>query len=80
MVAGRESTCAHLANYCAARMDKDDFLAATLRNPIHKAIADELYRVALPDECYLTTPEINPALRRGGFISFFRKQCAARPI
>jgi uncharacterized protein len=30
-------------------VDKDDFLAATLRNPIHKAIADELYRVALPD-------------------------------
>jgi hypothetical protein len=28
---------------------------------------------------YLTTPEINPALRRGGLISFFRKQCAALP-
>src|SRR5258708_29810051 len=26
-----------------------------------------------------TTPETNPALRRGGFISFFRKQCASLP-
>jgi hypothetical protein len=24
--------------------------------------------------CYLTTPEINPGLRRGGLISFFKKQ------
>jgi hypothetical protein len=28
---------------------------------------------------YRTTPEMNPGLRRGGFISFFRKQCAALP-
>jgi len=28
---------------------------------------------------YRTTPEMNPALRRGGLISFFRKQCAAFP-
>ena len=28
---------------------------------------------------YRTTPEINPALRRGGLMSFFRKQCASRP-
>ena len=28
---------------------------------------------------YLTTPEVNPALRRGGLMSFFRKQCASRP-
>src|SRR5258708_30156994 len=26
-----------------------------------------------------TTPETNPALRRGGFIFFFRKQCASLP-
>ena len=30
-------------------------------------------------EFYRTTPEINPALRRGGLISFFRKQCASLP-
>jgi hypothetical protein len=29
--------------------------------------------------CYRTTPEVNPALRRGGLISFFRKQCGSRP-
>jgi hypothetical protein len=28
---------------------------------------------------YRTTPEIKPALRRGGLISFFKKQCASRP-
>jgi hypothetical protein len=28
---------------------------------------------------YRTTPEINPALRRGGLISFLRKQCADFP-
>ena len=28
---------------------------------------------------YRTTPEMNPALRRGGLISFFRKQCGSRP-
>ena len=28
---------------------------------------------------YLTTPEVNPAFRRGGLMSFFRKQCASVP-
>src|SRR6266700_3398767 len=28
---------------------------------------------------YRTTPELNPALRRGGLISFFRKQCGSLP-
>jgi hypothetical protein len=28
---------------------------------------------------YRTTPEMNPGLRRGGLISFFRKQRASRP-
>jgi hypothetical protein len=28
---------------------------------------------------YRTTPEVYPALRRGGLISFFRKQCASLP-
>ena len=28
---------------------------------------------------YLTTPDVNPALRRGGLISFFRKHCASLP-
>src|SRR5882762_8265753 len=30
-------------------MDKEDFLAAALRNPVNEAIADELFRSALPD-------------------------------
>src|ERR1700682_2169413 len=30
-------------------MDKDDFLAAALRNPANAAIADALFRLALPD-------------------------------
>ena len=30
-------------------MDADAFLAATLRNPVNTAIADELWRLALPD-------------------------------
>lgn len=30
-------------------MNKDDFLAAALRNPVNAAIADELFRLALPD-------------------------------
>ena len=28
---------------------------------------------------YRTTPEVNPALRRGGLMSFFRKHCASLP-
>ena len=28
---------------------------------------------------YRTTPEVNPAFRRGGLMSFFRKQCASLP-
>jgi uncharacterized protein len=32
-----------------AAMDKDDFLAAALRNPVNAAIADALFRLALPD-------------------------------
>jgi uncharacterized protein len=30
-------------------MDKDDFLAAALRNPVNEIIADELFHLALPD-------------------------------
>jgi hypothetical protein len=30
-------------------MDADDFLAAALRNPVNVTIADELFRLALPD-------------------------------
>jgi uncharacterized protein len=30
-------------------MDKDDFLATVLRNPVNQAIVDELHRLALPD-------------------------------
>ena len=30
-------------------MDTDDFLAAALRNPVNESIADELFRLALPD-------------------------------
>jgi hypothetical protein len=30
-------------------MNTDDFLAAALRNPVNEAIADELFRLALPD-------------------------------
>jgi hypothetical protein len=30
-------------------MDTEDFLAAVLRNPVNDAIADELFRLALPD-------------------------------
>jgi hypothetical protein len=30
-------------------MDRDDFLAAVLRNPVNQALVDELFRLALPD-------------------------------
>ena len=30
-------------------MDRDEFLSAALRNPVNGAIADELFRLALPD-------------------------------
>ena len=30
-------------------MDKDDFIAAALRNPVNEIIAEELFRLALPD-------------------------------
>ena len=30
-------------------MDKDEFLAATLRNPVNEAIAGALFQLALPD-------------------------------
>ena len=33
----------------ARTIDKHDFLAAALRNPVNEAIADELFRLALPD-------------------------------
>jgi hypothetical protein len=36
-------------NLLRAAMNQDEFLAATLRNPINAAIADELFRLALPD-------------------------------
>jgi hypothetical protein len=36
-------------NLPRAAMNQDEFLAATLRNPINAAIADELFRLALPD-------------------------------
>jgi hypothetical protein len=38
---------------------------------------DRLVRPLLRSErwqCYRTTPEMNPGLRRGGLISFFKKQ------
>jgi hypothetical protein len=35
---------------------------------------------ALRHPFYLTTPDVNPAFRRGGLISFFRKQRASRPV
>lgn len=31
-------------------------------------------------QAYLTTPDVNPAFRRGGLMSFFRKQRASRPV
>ena len=34
---------------CCAIVDTDEFLSLALRNPIHAAIADELFRLALPD-------------------------------
>jgi hypothetical protein len=33
-------------------MDTDQFLATTLRNPVNEIIADELFRIALPDAWY----------------------------
>lgn len=65
-------------------MDQHAFLTAAFRNPVNEAIAGELFRLALPDAWidgvgYRTTPEVNPALRRGGLMSFFRKQCASFP-
>ena len=124
-------------------MDRDQFLAAALRNPVNEIIAEELLELKLPDAwlvagclvqsvwnvlteraaitastittCsismptghgkrktmsfarwrrvsphdhraasemsrpYRTTPDVNPALRRGGLMSFFRKQCASLP-
>ena len=30
-------------------MNTDEFLAAALRNPVNETIADELFRLALPD-------------------------------
>jgi hypothetical protein len=32
-----------------------------------------------PGYAYRTTPEVNPAFRRGGLMSFFRKHCASLP-
>lgn len=37
-------------------------------------------RAASGAQTYRTTPDVNPALRRGGLISFFRKQRASRPV
>jgi uncharacterized protein len=35
-------------------MNKDEFLAAAFRNPVNKMIADELFRLALPDAWILS--------------------------
>ena len=35
---------------------------------------------AHPTLAYRTTPDVNPAFRRGGLMSFFRKQRASRPV
>ena len=35
-------------------MNKDGFLAAALRNPVNKTIADQLFRLALPDAWILS--------------------------
>jgi hypothetical protein len=35
-------------------MDTDEFLAAALRNPVNEIIADELFRLALPD-CWIVS-------------------------
>jgi hypothetical protein len=37
------------ADSAVARMNKDEFLAAALRNPANQIIADELFELALPD-------------------------------
>ena len=61
-------------------MTRDEFLSLALRNPVNGAIAD-LTPMGLrrDDNYYRTTPEVNPALRRGGLMSFFKKQCASFP-
>ena len=123
-------------------MNKSEFLAAVLKNPVNERILQLLFELALPDawlvsgclvqtvwnvrtgravgygisdydivyfdpdrhcerseaihlsacgamDCfvasllamasYRTTPDMKPALRRGGLMSFFRKQCASLP-
>jgi hypothetical protein len=54
-------------------------------NPESRArlwIASSLTLLAMTEEearGYRTTPDVNPALRRGGLMSFFKKQCASFP-
>lgn len=51
------------------------------------SVPDKAHRKTMRRTCvrgtranaYRTTPDVNPALRRGGLISFFRKQRASRP-
>ena len=37
------------AHRTAVTMDRDEFLTAALRNPVNEIIAEELFRLALPD-------------------------------
>jgi hypothetical protein len=46
--------------------------------PVQQRTTDVL-RCARGTSVYRTTPDMNPALRRGGLMSFFRKQCASLP-
>ncbi len=56
------------------------------RSETHQSIADAMMGFAAlypsyktSPVAYRTTPEVNPALRRGGLMSFFRKHCASLP-
>ena len=51
----------------------DQSTARGLTTPLRRFV-DRISPFVPPDECYLTTPEMKPARRRGGFISFLRKQ------
>lgn len=64
-----------------------DFTSRTVLNPspgLRLTMQSDLSHkgrgeVAQMDGDHRTTPEVNPALRRGGLISFLRKQCPSRP-
>ncbi len=77
-VAGDHGAAGLMTPPVIARSDSDEAIHVSTRGDMD-CFASLAMTAGVARTCYRTTPELNPALRRGGLISFFRKQCGSRP-